>query len=151
MSTAASVDSGTSLSTLGDRDEEDHRHRGAQRTRLRAAAGGDDRAGPGRAGVDREGADQPRHDAAGTDAHEVAPGVDVVAALIGEGARRGGGLGHDDERDDGRERRQVAHRGPRQAGEPEVGGASVDGAEHGDAVRLQVQRVGRGRWSRPAR
>ena len=90
MSTAASMESGTSLSTFAKGMKRSTTGGRAECTGLRATPGVDDRAGPRRAGVDREGADQSRQDAAGPDGEEVAPGVDVIVALLGERARRRG-------------------------------------------------------------
>ncbi len=141
MSTAASMESGTSIRTLA---------KGRKRSTTRAAASGptwvrpagvDERAGPRWAGVDRERADEAGQDAAGADGEEVTPGVDVVLTLRGEGPRRRGGLGDDHEGDHPGQRDELAHRRPRQSREPEVGRAGVDGAEHGDAVGLQVEDV----------
>ena len=70
----------------GDRDEQHHHDGRAERAGLGASPGRGDGAGARRAGVDRERTREAGHDAAGADGEEVAAGVDVVAALLGEGA-----------------------------------------------------------------
>ena len=139
------------LQDIGDGDEQDDHQRRPERAGLGAAPGRDDSPGPGWTGVDGERAHETREHAPRADAEEVAAGVGVVAALIGEGARGGRRLGHDDQRDDRRQRRQAFERGPRQPRQPDVRGAALDGAEHGDTVRLQPQAPPRVRWSRPGR
>ena len=67
------------------------------------------------------------------------PDVDVIVALLGKGARRGGGLGEDDQRHHRGQRRQASERRPRQSGQPEVGHAGVHRAQHGDAMSLEVE------------
>ena len=94
----------------GDEDD-DHRCR-PKGTRLGAAPGIDDGTGVRRAGVDREGAHQAGHDAARADTEEVASHVNLVAIPLGEGPRRGCGLGHDDERHHGGQGRQAHERRP---------------------------------------
>ena len=65
---------------------------------------------------------RPADDAAGADPEEVAPGVDVVAALLGEGAGGRGRLGDDDQRHDGGQRSQ-ASRASTRTGRSTRGGA----------------------------
>ena len=148
---AASVASGTSLSTPANGMSRTHDRGRAERAGLGAPAGRGDRAGPRRAGVDRERADQAGHDAPGADAEEVAAGVDVVAALVREGPRRGRGLGDDDERHHRGQRRQALQGRPRQAGQADRGRARLDRTEHRHAVRLQVERGHQRGRTRPGR
>ena len=124
---------------VGEGDEHEDERGGPQGARLGPAAGGGDGAGAGRAGVDRERPHEAGHDAAGADPEEVAPGVDVVVAALGEatGGRRG--LGHDDQRHHGGERCQASQRRPGQTGQPEVGCPGLDGAEHRDPVGLEAE------------
>ena len=112
---------GNVLQDVRERDEDDHRRCGAEWARLGPAARGGDGAGAGRAGVHRERPHEPRHHVAGADGEEVAPGVDVVAALVGEGPGRRRGLGHDDEAHHGSQRRQTPQRRPREPGRARSG------------------------------
>ena len=139
MRTAASVASGTSLSTPAIGIRSNHDGRRPEQAGLGATPGRDHSAGPRRAGVDGERSDQAGHHAPGTDGQEITPGVDVVAALFCEGAGRRRGLGHDDERHHGGEWRQALDVGPGEPVEPHRWHARLDRAEDGHAVRLEVE------------
>ena len=98
----------------------------------------DDR-GAGRAGVDREGAAEAGEDAAGADPDEIAVDAGCLAGLGGEGARRRGGLQHDDERHDERQRHDMEELVERHPGQREARQTGGNRAENADAVALEPE------------
>ncbi len=120
--------------------QRDDPSRRKQSRKLRAAPGGDDRAGPRRARVDRKGACESGQDAPSADTEQVLPGVDRTSAVLGKGTARRGSLRHDDERHHAGDRSYLAELGEREPRQTEVGRSVGKGAQHGDSVGVQVCR-----------
>ena len=135
----------------GERDEQEHAGGGAQGAGLGATARRDQ--APVRGGLAFTGKEptSPATTLPAPTPRKSRPGVDVVAALLGEGPRGRRSLGHDDEGHHGGQRGEAPQRGPRQPGQPEVGRPALDRGRGRRRRGPAGPGRRRARWRRPGR